>query len=50
MYATGENEKSLIKITDITLNPILDKDLLKNSLNLCAQYCGEYSNLFLIAR
>ena len=41
MYANAENEDSIIKITDIALNPILDKDLLKNSLNISAQYCGK---------
>lgn len=40
MFEQAENEESLVKITDIALNPILDKDLLKNSLSLSTQYCA----------
>lgn len=39
MYENAENEDGTIKITDTALNAILDKDLVKSSLNHSAQYC-----------
>ncbi len=35
-----DNDESLVKITDLCLLTILDKDLLKDSIRISAQYCG----------
>ena len=38
----NESEESLVKITDIALYTILEKDLLKQSIESSFQYCGNY--------
>ena len=41
-----EIDESIVKITDVGLYTILDKDLLKHSIEASSQYCG---NCFLFA-
>jgi serine/threonine protein kinase len=36
----NENEDSIVKITDVALFTILDKDLLKHSIESSSQYCA----------
>ena len=37
-----ENDDSIVKITDVGLYTILDKDLLKHSIEASSQYCCNY--------
>ena len=37
----NESEDSIVKITDVALYTILEKDLLKNSIESSPQYTGE---------
>ncbi len=40
MFERADTDDCLVKITDTALFPILDRDLLKTSLNISAQYCA----------
>lgn len=40
MFSKDSTDDCLVKITDTALFPILDRDLLKTSLDISAQYCG----------
>ena len=40
MFERADTDDCLVKITDTAVFPILDRDLLKTSLNISAQYCA----------
>lgn len=44
MFDKEGTDDCLVKITDTALFPILDRDLLKTSLNISAQYCGNFQH------
>jgi len=40
LFDSEDENDSIIKITDIALYSLFDKEILKNSLTSSAQYCG----------
>lgn len=38
----SESEESVVKITDVSMYTILEKDLLRHSIESSFQYCGKF--------